>query len=124
MKIKAELPENLVEIAILTLKNRLLKELGNVIVSIVFFGSRYRGRFTPDSDIDILIIVKDKNPQLINRIFEIADNVEWKVLSYRFSFSLHIQSEQEHKRFKDLKSPFISEIENEGEIIHAGKTKS
>jgi predicted nucleotidyltransferase len=61
MKIKAELPESLVEIAILTLKNRLLKELGNVIVSIVFFGSRYRGRFIPDSDIDILII-GSRNP--------------------------------------------------------------
>lgn len=124
MEIKTKLPEELIESAIFILKNQLLEELSDAIISIIFFGSRRRGEFTPESDIDILIIVKEKNHRLVNRIFEITDNVERNILSYRFSFSLHIQSEQEHVRFKALKSPFIREIEKEGEVIHARKTQS
>jgi uncharacterized protein len=124
MKTKATLPEEFIDAAIFTLKNQLLEEFHDAIISIIFFGSRQRGEFTPDSDIDILIIVKEKDHQLVNRIFEIADNIERNILSYRFSFSLHIQSEQEHVKFKELKSPFIREIEEEGNVIYARKTQS
>jgi predicted nucleotidyltransferase len=121
MKTKTKLPEEFVDTAIFTLKNQLLEELHNAIVSIIFFGSRRRGEFTPDSDIDILIIIKEKDHQLVNRIFEIADNIERNILSYRFSFSLHIKSKQEYAKFKELKSPFVREIEREGNIIYARK---
>ena len=123
MKTKAKLPEEFIDTAIFALKNQLLEELHNAIVSIIFFGSRRRGEFTPDSDIDILIIIKEKDHRLINKIFDIADNIERNILSYRFSFSLHIQSEQEHIKFKELKSPFIREIEREGDVIYARKTR-
>jgi len=124
MSIKAKLPEQLIETAISTLKNQLLEQLGNAIISIIFFGSRRRGEFTPESDIDIMIILEEKNRQVVNTIFQIADDIERDILSYRFSFSIHIQSEQEHIKFKALKSPFIMEIEKEGKVIHARKTQS
>jgi predicted nucleotidyltransferase len=38
-----------------------LIELGNSLTSIIFFGSRQRGEFTSDSDIDMLIVIKEKN---------------------------------------------------------------
>lgn len=124
MKVKHNLPEELIAIAVSASKKNLIKELDDSIISIIFFGSRQKGEFTPDSDIDILIIVNEKNHRLINRIFKIADKIERDLFSYRFSFSLHIQSEQEHIRFKEMKSPFIREIEKEGEVILARKTQS
>ena len=124
MKTRAQMPEELVDTAVLAMKNRLLKDLGDEIVSIIFFGSRRSGYFTPDSDIDVLIIVKRRDHHFVNRIFEIADTVERNLLSYRFSFSLHIRSEQEHLRFKKIKSPFTSEVEREGKIVYARETQS
>jgi predicted nucleotidyltransferase len=123
VRTKTKLPEQFIDTAIFTLKKQLLEELHDAIVSIIFFGSRRRGEFTPDSDIDVLIIIKEKDRQLINRIFEIADDIERNILSYRFSFSLHIQSKQEYAKFKELKSPFVSEIEREGDVVYARKTQ-
>jgi predicted nucleotidyltransferase len=124
MKMRAQMPEELVDAAVLDMKNRLLKELGDEIVSIIFFGSRSSGYFTPESDIDILIILKRRDHHLVNKIFEIADAVERDLLSYRFSFSLHIRSQQEHLRFKRIKSPFTSEVEREGKIVYAREAQS
>ena len=119
MKTRSQMPEELVDAAVLDMKNRLLKELGDEIVSIIFFGSRSSGYFRPESDIDMLIIVKRRDHHLVNRIFEIADGVERDLLSYRFSFSLHIRSEQEHLKFSGIKSPFTTEVEREGKIVYA-----
>ncbi len=124
MKAQVRLPENLTKMAIAILKDRLIEELGNTLVSIVLFGSRQRGRFVPDSDIDILIIIKEKNHTVVDKIFEIADRVEDSVLSYNIPFSIHIQSEGEYKRLKDMKSLFINEIELEGRIVYERKAQS
>lgn len=112
------LPEELTEDAISALRERLLEELGDSLVLIIFFGSRQRGEFAPDSDIDILIVIKEKTRTAINKIFEIADEVENSILSYRLPLSIHIRSEEEFRRFKNLKSLFIAEIEKEGRIIY------
>ncbi|MBI4689930.1 MAG: nucleotidyltransferase domain-containing protein [Nitrospirae bacterium] len=118
MKTPILLPEDLTENAISTLRERLLQELGDSLTLIMFFGSRQKGEFASDSDIDMLIIIKEKNRKLIDRIFEIANEIENFVLSYRIPLSIHIRSEEEFSRFKKLKSPFIAEIEREGRIIY------
>jgi len=45
MKTRAQMPEELVDAAVLDMKNRLLKDLGDEIVSIIFFGSTLVHRF-------------------------------------------------------------------------------
>lgn len=98
MKAQVRLPEDLTERAIAALKDQLIEELGDTLVSIVSFGSRQRGKFTPDSDIDLLIVVEEKNHMVVDKIFEIADRVEDSVLSYDISFSIHIQGEERYRR--------------------------
>ncbi|MBM4137766.1 MAG: nucleotidyltransferase domain-containing protein [Nitrospira sp.] len=118
MKARVILPEELTETAINLLKEKLLQEIGTDVTLILFFGSRQRGEFTPDSDIDILIVIKQKSSSRINRIFEIADHIESSVLSYKLPFSIHIQSEDEYIRFKKFRSPFLMEIKKEGRVIY------
>ena len=57
---KTILQEKLTEKAVNTFKNSLVKELGHGLVSVVFFGSRQKGKFAPDSDIDMLVVVREK----------------------------------------------------------------
>ena len=70
MKTRAQMPEELVDAAVLDMKDRLLRELGDEIVSIIFLGSRRSGYFTPDSDIDALIIVRRRDHHLVNRFLK------------------------------------------------------
>ncbi len=37
----------------------------------VFFGSKAKGNFNPDTDIDILVIVKDQTEKLLDKIAKI-----------------------------------------------------
>jgi predicted nucleotidyltransferase len=44
--------------------------LGSDLVSLRLFGSRARGEGTPESDLDVLVIIKEKNRALSRRIVE------------------------------------------------------
>lgn len=118
------LPEKLTEKAVNTFKNRIVRELRHGIVSVIFFGSRQKGKFAPDSDIDILVVMRAKTPMVTNKIFNIADEVERGVLSYNIPLSVHIMSVEEYKKLKGMKSLFLKEVEEEGLVIYAGKTQS
>ena len=55
---KKEFPEN-INLILDEVKNCLKKIYGNNLKSIILYGSYARGDFTEDSDIDIIILLKD-----------------------------------------------------------------
>lgn len=115
---KLQIPEIVTRKAIEAVKEALILRLPNDILKIIFFGSRRKGIFRPDSDIDLLIVLREKRKELIDAIFEISDMIEDHVLHYEIPFTVHILSEKEHNEFKYRKSPFIEEIEREGLIVY------
>lgn len=54
-------------------KRQLTKELGNTLVKIVIFGSRATGQATEDSDIDIAVIIKERELKIKILIWDIAN---------------------------------------------------
>jgi len=81
------------------------------LVSIKLFGSKVRGDFNADSDIDILIVVKEKDFHLREKIYDVLLDID---LEFDPRISLKIFSEKEITINKQLKSPFIFNIEREG----------
>jgi len=81
------------------------------LVSIKLFGSKVRGDFNADSDIDILIVVKEKDFGLREKIYDVLLDID---LEFDPRISLKIFSEKEITINKQLKSPFIFNIEREG----------
>lgn len=61
------------------LKQKIIDYYGNRIVSIVVFGSLARGTAIPESDIDLLLIIKNLHRRKMKRIEEFIDNVEDKL---------------------------------------------
>ncbi|MCF6271093.1 MAG: nucleotidyltransferase domain-containing protein [Melioribacteraceae bacterium] len=81
------------------------------MLSTVLFGSKARGASNKESDIDILIVLKNKNSVLLNQIVNILVDIQ---LNYDANISPLIYSEYEFKMNRELGSYFIENLEKEG----------
>ena len=85
------------------------------LMKIIAYGSRVRGDFRGDSDLDVLVVVDKKDR-------EIKDKVIGEFYSYELktdiSFALSILSKEEFELNKRLGSPFIKAVANEGMIFY------
>lgn len=57
------------------------KTLGNNLVSLRLFGSKARGTADRDSDIDIAVVVRRRNPTVWDRVLDAAfyTNLKWEI---------------------------------------------
>lgn len=92
----------------------LKEKLGNKIICVRLFGSKVRGEFKEDSDIDIFILVKEKNPQIRDIIAEIEVDYDIK---YNLPISTVLYSLFEYKKNMELGSFFFENVEKEGIIL-------
>ena len=90
--------------------SRLKNELKDYLIQVQLFGSKATGDFNPDSDIDILLIVKKRSEKILDKIAEIHLDVD---LKYDPNISLIIFSEYEYQQNQRLDTPFIKNIQNE-----------
>mgnify|MGYP001032364633 CR=1 FL=1 len=89
-------------------------KLGDEILSIRLFGSKVRGDFYQDSDIDIFILIKEKKKSVIEELDEIAANY---VLHYDLPLSPVVYDIFEYKKNKELGSFFFESVEREGILL-------
>jgi len=91
----------------------LREKLGDHIISIRLFGSKVRGDFEKDSDIDIFILVKKK--------VEIRDKISDIAADYFFEYNVPlapvVYSLFEYEKNKKLGSFFFEQVEKEGIIL-------
>jgi len=85
--------------------------LKNNLIDIRLFGSKVRGDYTENSDIDILLVMKTKNWDLIDKIYDILIDIE---IEHNSQISLKIFSEAEFKRIKDYETFFYKNVAKEG----------
>ena len=99
--------------AILELKRKISKLVP--FVEIIFYGSKIRGDFDNESDIDLLIIVPHLTKDLKYRIINIATEIE---LKYNTVFGLVIISEEKYKKSNLFKnSLYYKNLKIEGSSI-------
>ncbi len=88
-----------------------LKEnLGNEIITILLFGSKVRGDFEQDSDIDIFILVR-KRAVIRDKISDIAADYFFE---YNIPLAPVVYSLFEYEKNKELGSFFFEQVEKEG----------
>ena len=97
--------------AVLELKDALTISLGDNLVRLVLFGSRARGDYDNESDIDIAIIVRGLSRKLKNQILNKVAEIEVK---YLIPISTIVFSEQEFNRLKKRERRIAIDIEREG----------
>ena len=86
------------------------KNLKDEILEIKIFGSKVRGDYSQDSDIDILIVLRERSKPFIDNIYEELLAVE---LEYDSKISLTIFSKSEYQHNLDAHTPFMKSLANE-----------
>ena len=91
---------------------KLKKTYGDSLVKVILYGSKARGDSTEDSDIDIMVVLKnfDKWENEFNKIFDIVYEVETKY-DYEVLISFIIKSQIE---FNISNMPLMLNVKDEG----------
>ncbi|MBF7082783.1 nucleotidyltransferase domain-containing protein [Desulfallas sp. Bu1-1] len=81
------------------------------VVSIELFGSKARGNAEPDSDIDLLIIVQDRNNIDRSKIYDYVLDAE---LNHGINISLKIYNKDDYNKLVKMNVPFATNVQKEG----------
>ena len=92
-------------------KGALQSLLGDNLLSLRLFGSRARGEETDESDLDVLIIVKEKDRALCRRIVEESLEVD---LACDMNLAPTILTAEEYRQNQEYGTPFYRNVEREG----------
>ena len=89
----------------------LREKLGDELLSIRLFGSRARGDFSEDSDIDLFVLVREKTPALRDILAETATEYD---IEHGLPLSIVLYDLLEYGKNKELGSFFFESVEREG----------
>jgi predicted nucleotidyltransferase len=95
-----------------TVKQKLKQVYQDNLTHLILFGSQARGEATPDSDIDILVVLRKRNQ--IDRHQEIIDLISDLCIDYGVLVSCVYVTESQ---FKHEKSPLLLNIHREGIVL-------
>lgn len=101
--------------AVAQLKDRLVKELGARVESIILYGSVAKNTANEESDIDILIVTREYDRSLYDKISKIRTRIDLE--NNTLTALVHVTSE-ELERYAKLGSPFMKSIAEEGVILY------
>jgi predicted nucleotidyltransferase len=96
---------------LIELKNNLKEFLGDNMIGLTLYGSRARGDYDDESDIDIAIIVRGLTRELKNQILDMVADIEIK---YLMPLSTLVISEEDFEFLKKRERRIALDIEREG----------
>lgn len=97
-----------------SLVKELKEKLGDEIISIRLFGSKVRGDFYEDSDIDIFILVKEKTLDIREKVSDLTADY---IFNYDLPLSAVLYDLFEYQKNKELGSFFFENVEKEGILL-------
>ena len=96
--------------AVALFASRVKTSLGSNMLNMRIFGSKVRGDFQRDSDIDILLVVRDRDASVRDNISEIASDLN---LEFDCLLSPVIYTETEYNQNRNFNSLFADNLEKE-----------
>ncbi|MCM8779119.1 MAG: nucleotidyltransferase domain-containing protein [Candidatus Omnitrophica bacterium] len=98
-------------IALEDFRKRIERQLRGKVISIKLFGSKARGDFRKDSDLDVLVVLKGNEHNLRDRIYDIVTEV---LLEYDVYISVKVYFEDEFKYLNSLPTIFMQLVNRDG----------
>jgi len=97
-------------------RKKVFSEFSGQTIKIFVYGSCARGDERPDSDLDLLVIVKKKSASLERKIKDIAYEIMWE-WNFTPLISVEIFDEEYFKNLQKMGSSFYRAIQSEGILL-------
>ena len=104
------------EIMLNSFRDELGAVLGGNLEQIILYGSQCRGDETPDSDLDILIVLGDASQGWRDKVHQIAYRLMWH-REFRPLISLNIIDREYYQLLRDAGSSYLGNILREGKPL-------
>jgi len=102
------------EKALKVFAERVGRELNGDIEALIVYGSVARGEATRESDIDLMVVLKGKDPELKDRVKRIRDSV---VFEYGRAITLDFETDESLRKLIDYGDPFVSNVLEDGKPL-------
>lgn len=106
---------SLEEKAVKRITGKLKKLLGDNLHTVLVFGSRVRGDFGAESDLDILVVVKKRTFGTIDAVNEVLSEEESKT---GIPFSVVVKAMESFEKERQYNTSFYRNIRKEGIVFH------
>ncbi len=97
-------------------KNALIDRLASRIRLLVLYGSEARGEAGPDSDVDLMVVLREDDPQLKEEVRDIVYDVMWERDFDRF-ISVYVLPADQFDAQRRRGFSFIRNVEREGVVL-------
>ena len=97
--------------AVNDLVQRLRRRLGEELIEIRLYGSKSRRSDSPESDVDLAIVVRTQTLAVRHCIFEEVSNV---ILEHDVLLDVHIVDERHLQELRSLGAPYAKRLDEEG----------
>lgn len=84
------------------------------LLSLRLFGSRARGEGMEESDLDVLVVIREKDRAVCRRIVEESLEVD---LTYETNLAPTILSAEEYRQNRERQTPFYCNVERESLLL-------
>ena len=90
--------------------------LSHNLILLEVFGSKARGDYKSESDIDVFVLVKKFSPDVMEKIAAISSEIS---IEQGILISAVVLSESEYNNNRDANTLFVQEIDKDGIILYA-----
>lgn len=94
--------------------DRLKNKLGDTLCRVILFGSKARGDSRRGSDIDILLLLKNRTVAVENMVFESLTSVQIRSFGCWIGIAPKIYSSSEWNFRRRINAPFFQEVHRDG----------
>lgn len=101
--------------ALLKFEKEVRETLSSNLILLEVFGSKARGDFTEESDMDILVVVKKFEPVVMEKMAAISSGISIKE---GILISPLVLSESEYKKNRYADTLFVRELDRDGVLIY------
>jgi predicted nucleotidyltransferase len=98
------------------LRDELHGALDDNLERVMLYGSQARGDALPDSDVDVLIVLRQVSDNTQETVHRIAYRLMWE-LDFRYVLALNIIGVGHYRLLKDQQSTYLSNVEREGQRL-------
>jgi predicted nucleotidyltransferase len=98
---------------------RARRQLPHGLLEVRLFGSAARGTLTPESDIDLFVLVQERTPAVLDALYDIAFEL---TVCTRRDVSLKVYDTARYNRSRAAGSGFVRALERESVLLWSAQT--